>query len=169
MHNYAVVESGIKMALTAVLEIDLGNGMIVFEPYSAVNLKNVAKSLAKERLKPQWVESFCSIVGEWSGFSSIRNAIAHNRWTDGTQPGAIKPHTLNIREGKVRWIGNLEDEVEFTATDLEAKAHALNLINERLKLFLHVSGLAAIIETKIEAAKASRSSDSGKDGKQSSK
>ena len=169
MHNYAVVESGIKMALTAVLEIDLGNGLIVFEPYSALNLKNVAKSLAKERLKPEWVEAFCSIVGEWSGFSSIRNAIAHNRWTDGKREGAVKPHTLNIREGKVKWIGVTDNEAEFTAVELEAKAHALNLVNERLKLFLHVSGLAAIIDAKISVATAAISSVSGNEGRQSSK
>ncbi len=53
MHAYAAVESGIKIALSGILEIDLAHALITFEPYSANDLKNVAKSLARERLKPQ--------------------------------------------------------------------------------------------------------------------
>lgn len=149
MHNYAAVESGIKIAMSGILEIDLAHALIAFEPYSAINVKNVAKSLAKEKLKPKLAETFCHIVGEWSAHNTLRNTIAHTRWTNGIRPGSIKPRNLSIKEGRAKFVGDGEDEADYTADDLEAAATKLHEINERLKMFLELSGLNRIIESKM--------------------
>ena len=169
MHAYAAVESGIKIAMSAILEIDLAHALIAFEPYGARDVKNVAKSLAKERLKPDLAEQFNSIVGEWSGHNFLRNTIAHSRWTDGDRPGSIKPRSVNIREGHAKFIGDDENEKSYTTTELGAVLAQLDSINERLKRFLKASGLERIIESKMSADSAETSSSAGSDTKQSDK
>ena len=116
-----------------------------------MNLKNVAKIISKGHLKPQWADKFNSIVGDWAGHNFIRNTIAHNRWTDGQRSNAIKPRYVKIREGRADWFGDDGSEADFLATDLERAAHALHLINERLKSFLIESGLQKIIEEKMDS------------------
>ena len=150
MHNYAAVESGIKIAVSGILEVRLGHAMIAFEPYGSLDLKNVAKSLAKERLKPHVAERFCWLIGEWTKHSWLRNSIAHNRWTAGTRPDSIKPQTVKIREGRADWIGSSPAEADFTPEEIEAKADELHHVNEGVKDFLQTSGLQAIIEAKME-------------------
>lgn len=167
IHAYAAVESGIKIALSGILEIDLTYALIVFAPYGARDVKNVAKSLAKERLKPSLAEEFNCIVGDWSGYSHLRNTIAHSRWTLGLEPGAIKPRGVNIREGRAKFAGDGDDEKGYIASDLNDVVAKLDAINERLKRFLKSSGLAQIIETKIDAAKSDKSRSSGSDTRQS--
>lgn len=149
MHAYAAVESGIKIALSGILEIDLAHALIAFEPYSANDLKNVAKSLAKERLKPQLAEQFIAIVGDWSGSNTLRNTIAHSRWTDGERPGSIKPRGLDIRQGSAKFVGDCEQERSFSAGELHTALAQLDSVNERLKRFLKVSALDQIIEAKM--------------------
>ena len=115
-----------------------------------MSLKNVAKSISMRHLKPQWADKFNCIVGEWAGHNFIRNTIAHNRWTDGQRSNTIKPRYVKIREGRADWFGNDESETDFLAADLDRTAHALHLINERLKSFLIESGLQKIIEEKMD-------------------
>ena len=154
IHNFAAVESGIKIALSGILELNLDLAMITFQPYSASGLKKVAKSLAKEKLKPHLSEKLINIVGEWYGHNRLRNEIAHNRWTDGVASGAIKPRYVSINSDRADWFGDGDAEDEYAAADLEAKALSLHRINERLKAFLQESGLQRIIEAKIAAASA---------------
>ena len=149
LHNYASVETGIQISLSAILGIGLGDASIAFQPYTASSLRNVAKSLAKERLKPKLAEQLCCIVGDWFHYNGVRNLIAHTRWTEGARPGALKPRGVSIREGRARWLGGDPDEQDFTATELEQVAHELHKINERVKQFLVTSGLGPIIEAKI--------------------
>jgi hypothetical protein len=150
IHAYAAVESGIKIALSGVLGTELDAALISFAPYRASDLRNVAKSLAKERLKPPEAEQFCCIVGDWFQFNGLRNIIAHSRWTEGLREGAIKPRRLNIREGKADWVGDKPDEQEYTAPELQGRADKLNEVNERLKKFLQTSGLADVIASRID-------------------
>jgi hypothetical protein len=150
IHNFASVEMGVKIALSGILDAEIDAALITFQPYGAVHLRNVAKSLAKERLKPNLAEQFCQLVGDWYRFNAIRNTIAHNRWTESYREGAIKPRYVSIREGRADWFGNSEEEEDFTAAELEARAQELHLINERLKKFLQTSGLADIIDAKID-------------------
>lgn len=162
VHNFASVESGIKIALSGILDAHIDACFIAFEPYSATQLRNVAKSMGKERLKPKVAEQFCSIVGDWFAFAHLRNVIAHSRWTNGSRPNAIKPRRLSIREGRADWIGESDEEKDYTAAELEADALKLNAVNERMKKFLQTSGLAAVIERNIAAANAEMSAASGK-------
>lgn len=150
IHHFAFVETGIKIAVSGILECDLGAVLIMSEPYSSSDLKNVAKSLAKERLKPEHSEKFCQIVGDWSKFAPLRNVIAHSRWTDGDSPGTIKPRSVKIREGRADWIGDDPAEKSFSAPDLEGIANELHKIDRRLRAFLTSSGIDAVIEEKAK-------------------
>lgn len=154
IHNYAMVESGIKIALSDILQVRLADALIVFEPYGAQNLKNVAKSLAKEQMKPALAEEFCCIVGDWAAHNRLRNMIAHYRWTNGARPNSLRARYLSIRDDRAIWYGDGPDEGDFTAEEIEAKALGLHKVNERLKSFLQSSGLQSIIEAKIAETKA---------------
>ena len=149
MHAYAAVESGIKIALSGILEIDLAHALIAFEPYTAASLKNVAKSLAKERLKPNLAETFGIIVGDWGALAGLRNNIAHSRWTHGDRPGSIKPRGVSIGKGHARFIGDDGGETSYTAEQLIDAVCKLDVVNERLKEFLKTSGLERIIASKM--------------------
>lgn len=161
IHNFASVETGIKLALCGILNTFIDSALISFQPYSAGDLRNVAKSLAKERLRPELSDQFCHIVGAWFAFNGLRNVIAHSRWTASHRPGAIKPRRLNIREGRADWIGDRESEQDYTASELEAAAEKLHLVNERLKAFLQSSGLADIIAENIDSERSDTSATSG--------
>jgi hypothetical protein len=150
IHNFASVETGIKLVLSGAMDVHIDAALIAFEPYSASSLRNVAKSMAKERLKPALAEQFCCLVGNWYAFNTLRNVIAHSRWTNAPREGAIKPRRLNIREGTAQWIGDRETEESYTAAELEEKARQLSVINEQLKEFLQTSGLADVIDSKID-------------------
>lgn len=154
VHHFAQVESGIKIALSGILNVSLAEAMIAFQPYTAQSLKKAAKSLAKERLKPELSATFCCIVGDWYSKNRLRNDIAHNRWTDGIRPNSIKPRHVSINADRADWFGDDESEDDYTAEDIEAHADALHEVNERLKAFLQESGLQSIIEAKIADAKA---------------
>jgi hypothetical protein len=162
IHNFASVETGIELALVGILNTFADAALIAFEPYSAVNLRNVAKSMAKERLKPELSEQFCMIVGDWFAFNGLRNIIAHSRWTEADREGAIKPRRLSILEGRANWIGNKEEEKSYTSAELEEEAERLRLINERLKQFHQTSGLADIILRNIDSANSDTSATSGR-------
>ena len=149
MHAYATVESGIKIALSGILEIDLAHALIAFEPYTAASLKNVAKSLAKQRLKPDLAETFACIVGDWSAFAGLRNTIAHSRWTVGDRPDSIKPRGVSIEKGHARFVGDDDGEKSYTVEYLNDAVCKLHAVNERLKEFLKTSGLERVIASKM--------------------
>jgi len=146
IHHFAFVETGIKLAIGGILGANLDAVLIMAEPYRANDLKNVAKSLAKERLKPPHSEQFCQIVGDWAKFSSLRNLIAHARWTDGDRPGTIKPRGVKIRDGRAEWLGDDPAETSYSAAELEALAAQISQVDQRLRAFFTTSGLALIIE-----------------------
>jgi hypothetical protein len=154
VHHFAQVESGIKIALCGILELKLAHAMITFQPYTAQSLKKAAKSLAKERLKPPLADKFSCIVGDWYAHNRLRNDIAHNRWTDGARPNAIKPRYVSINADRADWFGDDDTETDYAPEDIEERAESLNSVNERLKAFLQESGLQSIIEAKIEEASA---------------
>jgi len=151
IHRYAAVESGIKIALSGLLEIGLDLAMITFEPYGALHLKNVARSLAKQRLRPELSKQFVCIVGDWYALNYLRNIIAHSRWTEGSRPNSIKPRSIRIQNGHAQWFGDDEAEDDYTAEELNAKSDKLNEVNERLKVFLQDSGLGRIVAEMIDA------------------
>lgn len=170
IHNFATVETGIKIALSGVLKIRLADALVAFEPYGAVDLKNVAKSLAKESLEPSLAQRLCCITGDWAAFNALRNIIAHSRWTEvDCPPGSIKPRGYSIREGRAKQIGMDPSETTYTAPELEAEAERLRVINDRLKKFLQETGLSTAIWQKIEEASSDMSEPSGSETKQGAK
>lgn len=161
IHNFASVETGIKLTLAGILNTFLDAALISFQPYSALDLKNVAKSLSKERLRPELSDEFCHIVGAWAAYTGLRNVIAHSRWIEGIRSGSIKPRRLDIRADRARWIGNQLEEDDYTAPELEKIAFDLHRINERLKKFLHTSGVADVIDRNIDSESSDTSATSG--------
>jgi hypothetical protein len=137
IHHYAVAENGIKIALATLMGIELVDVMILTEPYSSLNLRNVAKSLAKVK-EPinEPVRVFLQIVGDFGAFGAIRNNIAHNRWTDGSRPNSVKPSRLDIREGKARVYGASHEERDWLLEELYQQSDALVDLNKRIIQFL---------------------------------
>lgn len=161
LHNYASVETGIQIALSGILEIGLAEASIAFQPYTASNLRNVAKSIAKERLQPILADQFSRIVSDWSHHNKIRDLIAHTRWTDGDRPGSIRARGVSIENGSAQWLGDDTNQASYTALELEKLAKKLHEINERAKRFLTESGLRRIVEAKLEAKTFERFDPSG--------
>lgn len=145
-HFYASIEFGIKAALTAILEVPFIEGMIVTNPYSSSQLKDVAKSLTKESLlSADQKECFVQIIGDWSAFGKLRNQIAHNRWQKGERENTVRAVGLDIRAGKAKWIVT-EDSPEWTVAELFEEAGKLAAINERLQRFHDEVGLYKVLE-----------------------
>jgi hypothetical protein len=157
INAYATVETGIQIALSGILRVHLSEAMVITSPYSAAQLKNVAKSIAKIKLRPELAEQFVSLVGRWSAHSRLRNDIAHNRWTKGGKPGSIKPVYINIRDDKARFGGYDEEERDWTTDEIGKAFNQLASINEEIKTFLVDSGLDDIID--LIMAEDSKSTD----------
>lgn len=137
IHYYASAEAGIKIGLATVLGVELIDVMILCEPYSSLDLRNVAKSISKahEPITPE-VERFLQLIGDFGAFGPMRNLIAHSRWKAGQREGSIKPTRLDIRDGKARAYGMLEDERDWTAPELFEEADKLVDLNRRIGQFL---------------------------------
>lgn len=141
-HHYASVEFGIKITLSAILDITAFHGLVLTEPHTSVSLRNVAKAIAKQSLFPaQHTTTFLNIIGEHASYGPLRNAIGHSRWTDGTRRYAFKPSGLDIRSGAVKWRGFDEDEKDWTAKELRDVAAKLYKLDRRLVQLLDDSGL----------------------------
>lgn len=149
VHHYATVETGIKITLCGLLQIDLGDMLILSEPYSSATLRNVAKAMSEEKLTEEWRDQLNRIIDDFAKFGPIRNLIAHSRWTTGERLGSIKPRRVDIRSGKAKWLGDAEVERSWTALDLAGVATELHALNERLKGFQEDSGLKAIIQQNL--------------------
>lgn len=137
IHNYAFVETGIKIATAHMASLNLVDFLIMSEPYSSLQLKNVAKSLAKtnEPLS-QDCEAFILIVDAFAAFSKIRNFVAHSRWTKGQRENSIKPSGLNIRAGHAKVLGGDLTERDWTPADLKNEADKLRDLSQSISAFL---------------------------------
>lgn len=148
VHFYASVEWGIRCMLAGILETPLVEALVVSEPYSAATLKNVANSAVKlSRLPEKAQTEFTQIVGTWSSFAALRNAIAHNRWEKGERDGSIRAVRVDIRSGKAKLIG-VGDDKDWTAEELHAETVSLHNLNERAKKFYFETGIAEKIAAK---------------------
>lgn len=143
--SYAHAESLVKMSIAGLVPVPLSVVMIMSEPYNALALRNVAKSLAKLHDDPELTESMVGLIGRLGSFSSLRNDIAHLRWTNGTRPGSVRPIRLDIRQGRPVHKGFGDDEPDFTIDDLAKKANALFQLYRDIRQFLLDSGLAVAI------------------------
>ncbi len=151
-HYYASAESGIKIVLAGMLEIDLAEFLILTEPHSSLDLRNVAKSIAKHRFKqtPE-IEQFRQIVGDLGSFGALRNNIAHSRWSRGSRRNSIKPFRIDIRSGVAKFHGAEEEECDWTTGELIAEADKLIRLNRRITQLLVDTGIAARMAANDEA------------------
>lgn len=150
---YAQVEFGVKSVLAGVLDIHMYDMMILAEPYSAANLRNVAKSIVKDSAMNKANQTiFIGLVGEFGTFGTIRNTVAHRRWTAGTRPGSIRAVGLDIRSGAAKSLGLDPSEKDYLAADLFAQAEKLIELNLRFVRFIQTSGLEARIDAKMAEA-----------------
>lgn len=91
-YNYARIEGILEIIISDMLNIDVGTTVIITEPYSSLDLRNVIKSLNRVCVLPNKLnEELAQIVGDLQSFSGLRNNIAHSTWTDGDRPDSIKP------------------------------------------------------------------------------
>jgi hypothetical protein len=132
--------------------------IIMTAPYSAVDLRRVIKSVAKQKPLPQdSLQELVNLVGESKAFGSLRNHIAHAYWAPGTRPNAIRPIGLDIRSENARLYGHDDSEPDYTAQEIEAKADALERLAARIIQFAEESGLADNIRQNIKTARFSAS------------
>ncbi len=143
VHGYAFAETGIRVALAHVMGVSLIDVHILTEPLSSLQLRNVAKSIVKthEPISPE-CERFLQLVGDLGCFSKLRNFVAHSRWRAGVRPEAIKPASLDVRDGKAKIIGMSDDEPDWTAQELWAEGNNLYRLCERISAFLVETGAA---------------------------
>lgn len=155
IYQYAGAETGLKFCLSGMLNLPPNIVMILTEPYSALNLRNVVTTLAKEyQFDGVKAQELIQIIGEFKTFAALRNHIAHSRWTPGRRRGAIKPRTVDIRSEKAVWRGSDPDEPDWTAKEIEAAAKRLSALSYRTLQFMEAGGLTARIDAHIAAAKA---------------
>lgn len=142
-HYYACAESGLRICLAGMAEMDLRIMLILTEPYSAVNLRAVCKSIAKAKYLPgdPLGARFTQLAGDLGAFGPLRNQIAHSRWTYGQRDGAIRPLGVDIRSGTPKFHGQNLDEKDWTADELLVKADELAALNTRIVQFLKDSGI----------------------------
>lgn len=149
IYLYATAESGIKIALSDILQMDLGEMLILTEPYSSQNLRNVAKSIIKQRTSEGPLrDRFVGIIGRFGTFGRIRNHIAHSRWTAGARPNSIRPFGIDIRSGTAKFLGIDTDEEDYTPEDLVKVAGDLLRLNQDIVQFLDDVGATARMEQK---------------------
>jgi len=108
----------IKLCLGATYSLDVHDIFLITEPYSASNLKKVAKAVAKLYFSPEMKDDFVAILGRFGKFSTLRNHIAHNNWTDGSRPNSIRIVQADIRAGRLDLKGYSEDEPDYTLDEL---------------------------------------------------
>lgn len=155
IYLYATAESGIKIALSDILRMDLGELLILTEPYSSQNLRNVAKSIIKQRTPEGPLrDRFVGIIGRFGTFGRIRNHIAHSRWTAGKRTNSIRPFGIDIRSGSAKFLGIDPDEEDFTPDDLLRVAGDLLRLNQDIVQFLDDIGATARMEQKAVTIRA---------------
>jgi hypothetical protein len=154
-HYYASIEAGLKITIGGLTGARMADTLIMAEPYTSLQLKNVVKSLNREIPLPRDGNSVLSqIVGDFTSLSTIRNAIAHFRWAQGVRPHSIKPIHLDIRSGKAVFRGNNPEERDWTPEELLAEAEKLEALDNKLRQFVKDYGLFDIIEQNMRRANA---------------
>jgi hypothetical protein len=161
-YNYAIVENEFKKILSAMIDADPKIVIIMADPYSAVSLRKVLKSVARELHWPDdQFSEFCCIVGESKPFGFLRNHIAHSQWRPGARAGSIKPIGLDIKLERARLFGDKSEEVDYTAKEIMEVAKNIEKLQLRIAKFCKKYGLYDNIRDKIRKARALAASSMG--------
>ncbi len=144
-------------------EMDLHVMLILTEPYSALNLRNVCTSIAKAKYLPDdpLGTRFTHLAGDLGAFGKLRNQVAHSRWTLGQREGSIRTWGVNIRSGTPQFHGQEPDEKDWTANELFMEAKKLFGLNARIVQFMKDSGINAAMAAKEAESSAAMDSEAG--------
>jgi hypothetical protein len=131
--------------------VDLSKVLILTRNVSYPGKRDVLFSLMQDvnlsDLQKQQIREF---LDEADKYAKVRNHIAHSMWGKGTRPDSFKPMSVAIRHGKLKYLGVLSDEDDYTEADFVTIADKLAIICNSYVAFLRSSGLTASIERKIE-------------------
>jgi hypothetical protein len=135
---YALSETGIKFIISALIEIDRVDFLVLSAPYSSRDTINVAKSITKlkyEKSEPNR-DRLITLIGRYKSHSKIRNYIAHCFWTKGSKPDSIRPVYMSIGKGRAEPKGYSDGEKDWTFTELESTVVDLENLHRDIKLFM---------------------------------
>jgi len=147
----ALVETGIKVTLSAIMHSHSHYVHVLTAPYTANDLYNVAKSLAKVHFSEDENnrDLLIELIGKYKSYTRLRNFIAHSFWVKGTRLGSIRPAYMSVREGRAEGRGFSDEERDYTILELQDAANGLLALYEEFKGFLKSSGLALSMEENI--------------------
>lgn len=143
------MDRAIKLCLGATYSLRVHDIFLITEPYSASNLKKVAKSAAKLYFSNEMKNDFVAILGKFGKFSTLRNHIAHNHWTEGSRPKSVRIVQADIRAGRLDLKGYSEDEPDYTLDELGDAANDLFDLHTELIAFMRDYGLSAAMAKKM--------------------
>ena len=66
-----------------------------------------------------------AVIDAFAKHNSLRNAIAHNTWTNGDRDGSIKPIFISVRGGKPKIKGVRTEEQDYRIDELLAIEESL--------------------------------------------
>ncbi|MEZ5880787.1 MAG: hypothetical protein R3D35_09015 [Nitratireductor sp.] len=152
-YGYAAAETGFKLLLAAMTKTDIGLMMVLSEPYTAKQLRDVVQSIAHASTfdGKNEKDQLIGLLGEHKRLTPIRTAVAHFRWTNGTRENSIRPVSLDIRSGKAIPRGYEDSERDYTVDDLVTLANDMFKLNNDLRNFIRKNGYEDILEASIQS------------------
>jgi hypothetical protein len=137
---YANAEDFLKLCISKMTGAHITDVLILTAPYTSLHLRNVARSLVKERdLDEELIALFEHMIDEFAESSKIRNYIAHSRWTQGKHKAKIRPTGVDIRQGRLV----LSDRVktpEYSLKDLQNQEKKLQDLCSLIIVWMLESG-----------------------------
>ncbi len=159
---FSKLESLIQMSIAGIGQLDLSKVLILTRNISYTGKRDVLFALLTEvNLDAEQQQQIRGFLDAADKYSTVRNHIAHSVWVAGARPDSIKPMSVAIRYGKLKYQGVLEEERDYTEAELIAIADKLAIISNSYVDFLKRSGFTASIERNIEEIISRNSSSLG--------
>jgi len=150
VYQAANVETGLKVCLAAMVDIRPVHVLALAEPYTGPQLRQVVKSLAKSSPWPDGaLDRLVELIGRSKSHKSLRNYVAHSRWTDGVRDGAIKPIGMKINNEKIETFGHKDDEKDWLPNEIMKAAEDLRKFCGDLIAFNDEFGLTERLENRL--------------------
>lgn len=151
IQSFARLEFVLQLTMAAVGRIGLDAAMPLTAGLGYQGKRDALFAISEGANVPQHqLDEIRSFLDEADRFNALRNAIAHSVWVPGTRPNSIKPMGIKVR-GKLKYVGVLDSERDYTQADLLGAADKLVIINNSYMDFLRQSGLLSHIEEKMAA------------------
>lgn len=161
IHIFAKLEFLVQATTAGLVGVDLLTVLAFTSDLNYRAKKDCVLNLARIK-RPDVVLELETLLDAIDKKAKLRNFVGHSIWCAGKRPGAIKPIGLQVRGGTPKLIGVNHNEKEWTAQDLRKEAAELEMLHSQFRSFLDKTGLAAIIDQKIDEASLPRSADTGR-------